>query len=100
MRRWRICRFTVGLPSTAFTLHVAVTWNARSVRMRPTGSPNNDRQHWFQRARNVPGGNEVLVLLTKWIGSRLRFGYRRLSSFSSAPHGPGLYALREISCGE
>lgn len=87
MRRWRICWFTVGLPSTAFTLHVAVTWNARSVRMRPNGSPNNDRQHWFQRARNVPGGNEVLVLLTKWIGSRLRFGCRRLSSFSTAPHG-------------
>jgi hypothetical protein len=64
MRRWRICWFTVGLPSTAFTLHVAVTWNARSVRMRPNGSPNNDRQYWFQRARNVPGGNEVLVLLT------------------------------------
>ncbi len=25
MRRWRICWFTVRLPSTAFTLHVAVT---------------------------------------------------------------------------
>ena len=93
MRRWRICWFTVGLPSTAFTLHVAVTWNARSVRMRPLGSPNNVRQYWFQRARNVPGGNEVLVLLTKWIGSRLRFGCGRLSSFSSAPHGRGASAL-------
>lgn len=82
-----LCWFTVGLPSTAFSLHVAVTWNARSVRMRPDGSPNDDRQHWFQRARNVPGGNEVLVLLTKWIGSRLRFGCRMLSSFSSVPHG-------------
>ena len=39
-----------GLPSTAFSLHVAVTWNARSVRMGPDGSPNDDRQHWFQRA--------------------------------------------------
>jgi hypothetical protein len=77
----------VGLPSTAFSLRVAMTWNARPVRMRPDGSPNDDRQHWFPRARNVAGGNEVLVLLTKWIGSRLRIGCRRVSSFSSVPHG-------------
>lgn len=87
MRRWRICRFALGLPSTAFSLHVAVTWNARSMRMRPDGSLNDDRQHWFQRALNVPGGNEVLVFLTKWIGSRLHFECRRQSSFSTVPHG-------------
>ena len=96
MRRWRICWFTVGLPSTAFTLHVAVTWNARSVRMRPNGSPNNDRQYWFQRARKVPGGNEVL--LTNGLHHGCASDAEAVEFLQCAAR-PGLCALRERSCG-
>ncbi len=34
---------------------ILMTFQQGGQPVLPDGSPNDDRQHWFQRARNVPG---------------------------------------------